>query len=413
MSTAELKEEEEDHVTLSQATTRSKKKRIRVEDSSNNKTEFTEIRKHFNLKRNSTGKDSLRGSFADLNPPLLVVGDDYLIKQHIKEKERLLLTHTDRFERWWFEMENGLSILLHGYGSKFWLLETFASFVSKLNAYSSGSVKRAVEPLVCQIKGWSMKCDMRSLIDLLMREWLEWKPEKINTEKRRASGDWSLEAQCTALARDAEKTRRCLVLIVHSIDGEGLRTRETQQVLSRLAACQNVRFIASIDLVNSRLMWTRKDSTHFNFVCYDATTFVPYAVETRNFSKPAVSAKTAEVASSAKGIGYIMTSLTKTHNEILKEVASRFLKLDKSKAGVSFGELLEFCLNKLWVKNEDALRQFLREFEDHDLIRRKRVSNREYITVELPTQVIRRDILGEVLENQTEEIDGDVRTEQV
>lgn len=42
-------------------------------------------------------------------------------------------------------------------------------------------------------------------------------------------------------------------VLVHNIDGPGLRDPETQQYLARIAACSNIRVVASIDHVNALL----------------------------------------------------------------------------------------------------------------------------------------------------------------
>lgn len=46
----------------------------------------------------------------------------------------------------------------------------------------------------------------------------------------------------------------CFVcIVVHNIDGPGLRDPDTQLYLARIAACSNIRVIASIDHVNALL----------------------------------------------------------------------------------------------------------------------------------------------------------------
>lgn len=44
-----------------------------------------------------------------------------------------------------------------------------------------------------------------------------------------------------------------ICLVVHNIDGPGLRDSDTQKYLALIAACSHVRVIASIDHVNSPL----------------------------------------------------------------------------------------------------------------------------------------------------------------
>lgn len=44
-----------------------------------------------------------------------------------------------------------------------------------------------------------------------------------------------------------------ICLVIHNIDGPGLRDPDTQQYLARIAACSHIRVIASIDHVNAPL----------------------------------------------------------------------------------------------------------------------------------------------------------------
>lgn len=51
-----------------------------------------------------------------------------------------------------------------------------------------------------------------------------------------------------------DKTNECLVcVVIHNIDGPGLRDSETQQYLARVAACSHIHIVASIDHVNAPL----------------------------------------------------------------------------------------------------------------------------------------------------------------
>lgn len=48
--------------------------------------------------------------------------------------------------------------------------------------------------------------------------------------------------------------QECLVcLVIHNIDGPGLRDSDSQRLLARIASCSHVRIVASIDHVNAPL----------------------------------------------------------------------------------------------------------------------------------------------------------------
>jgi origin recognition complex subunit 2 len=52
---------------------------------------------------------------------------------------------------------------------------------------------------------------------------------------------------------DMEENDSFVCIVVHNIDGPGLRDSESQQYLARLASCSHIRVIASIDNVNAPL----------------------------------------------------------------------------------------------------------------------------------------------------------------
>lgn len=52
---------------------------------------------------------------------------------------------------------------------------------------------------------------------------------------------------------DVEENDSFVCVVVHNIDGPGLRDSESQQYLARLASCSHVHIVASIDNVNAPL----------------------------------------------------------------------------------------------------------------------------------------------------------------
>lgn len=99
-----------------------------------------------------------------------------------------------------------------------------------------------------------------------------------------------------------------LFIFVHNIDGAMMRQHSVQSLLSWLATSHHVHLVASIDHINAPLskninphrhycsvstssiylnmsvclsaVWNQATFTKFNWVWYDATTFLPYLEET-------------------------------------------------------------------------------------------------------------------------------------
>lgn len=64
----------------------------------------------------------------------------------------------------------------------------------------------------------------------------------------------SMDDLFTFLNGSNEEDKDCFVcVLIHNIDGPGLRDSEMQEYLARVAACSHVRIIASVDHVNSPL----------------------------------------------------------------------------------------------------------------------------------------------------------------
>ena len=59
----------------------------------------------------------------------------------------------------------------------------------------------------------------------------------------------------------------------------GLRSVEAQDLLSHLAACVNIFLVASMDHVNTPLLWDKQVAARFNWLWYDVTNYVPYTLE--------------------------------------------------------------------------------------------------------------------------------------
>ena len=62
----------------------------------------------------------------------------------------------------------------------------------------------------------------------------------------------------------------------------GLRSSEAQGLLAELSSLPNISLIASMDHVNSSLLWDKQMAACFNWLYFDVTNYAPYALETAN-----------------------------------------------------------------------------------------------------------------------------------
>lgn len=77
---------------------------------------------------------------------------------------------------------------------------------------------------------------------------------KRKVSGRQPSSTQSIEDLLTLLYEvEVEDSDSFVCVVIHNIDGPGLRDSETQQYLARLASCTHIRIVASIDHVNAPL----------------------------------------------------------------------------------------------------------------------------------------------------------------
>ena len=201
-----------------------------------------------------------------------------------------------------------------------------------------------------------------------------------------------------------------LYLVVHSLDAEILRTGEFQHCLSLLSACPCVALVASIDHLNTPLLWDTEMLALFRWSYQHAPTFECNGI------------RDSELFSSIKGknggsraLEYIMRSLTTKHRDIMSHLArlelerkSRVATRARSEAtqeeehhqqqrhassnkAVTLAELLDVCTSKLIVRNEQDLRYHLKEPMDHRILS---ISSPDaetgaiYISIYLPVEIL-------------------------
>ena len=159
-----------------------------------------------------------------------------------------------------------------------------------------------------------------------------------------------------------------LFIVIHSIDGAGLRNSRSIDYLGELSALPCVHLICSMDHIRGNLLFSSSALSHFQFVYHDATTFAPYYYEIMFMSQGSQAGK----VRSSSGLGYVLSSLTSNHLKILM-LLSR--ETSGSKEGLTFTGLYELCLSEMLVSSEKSLQLILKEMEDHQLVKRLSAGN--------------------------------------
>ena len=197
----------------------------------------------------------------------------------------------------------------------------------------------------------------------------------------------------------AGRKGREVFLVVHNIDGPTLRGEKAQGLLAQLAAVPAVRLVCSIDHINAPLLWDQQKLSKFNFVWFDATTFVPYSEETRNENSFMVKQSGTLALNS---LNHVFASLTPNAKDIYLMIARYQIEsLDEQDVadkdgeeaayrGIAFNDLYRKCKGAFLVNSDLTLRAQLIEFRDHKLINvKKGQDGYDYLTIPLNSSTLK------------------------
>lgn len=167
--------------------------------------------------------------------------------------------HKQQFYEWSFLLATHQSVLLYGYGSKISLLSKFGNYLAEED-------EGDVISLNCYDPNFDICASLDCLNDLL----------SFGGESRQSEPIGLVKKASSIAKRIASSRSRPLFILIHNIDGVGLRTAEAQDSIATLTAnsCKDgspymplIRVVASIDNVNAAMvLWSPEVSQKFNWV---------------------------------------------------------------------------------------------------------------------------------------------------
>ncbi|XP_062101009.1 origin of replication complex subunit 2 [Humulus lupulus] len=287
--------------------------------------------------------------------------------KHEKEVEEVVRSYKTLYQRWVFKLRCGFNLLMYGFGSKKALIEDFAS--TALTEHS-----------VFVINGYLQSINIKQVLIALAE--VMW--DQLKAKRKNSSGNLSRGAQQPFNSRSIddllefldepqmEEKESFICIIVHNIDGPGLRDSETQQILARLASCSSIRIVSSIDHVNTPLLWDKKMvHTQFNWCWYHVPTFAPYKVEGMFFPLILANGNTGQ---SAKTAALVLQSLTPNAQSVFRVLAEYQLS-HPDEEGMPVDNLYSTCRERFLASNQVTLNSHLTEFKDHELVKTRRHSD--------------------------------------
>jgi origin recognition complex subunit 2 len=313
------------------------------------------------------------------------------------------------FEAWRFLVSTNQSLLLYGAGSKRQLLQQFAN--EELDKDGD----------VLEIDGFDKDVTMEGILELFVDYWLDGRepslvdPYHIHTSNDNRdmkpfyplNGESYIILQAVAIAKRiaaiVSTTLRPVYVVLHNIDGIGLRNPTAQEALSVLVSqsvtscgLNAIRLVASVDHVNApALLWDSLTRHRFQWVWRQVHTQRAYIEEVMQ-SQPGSERKSrrhkagnnrmggADVvdhedsAVQRDSIFSVLKSLASRHTQALQQLA--WLQMEshsKQKESdevcwVTYLELLNQCRLKCVVTQDTQLRNYLGELMDHHIVVRNR-----------------------------------------
>lgn len=284
-------------------------------------------------------------------------------------RDFLLSLYRTMFTQWYFELSQGYSLLFYGVGSKRNLLLEFVT----------STIPEEIPVLV--VNGYNPATSFKELLNSLIPILIEdnsLKLPKNTPDLLQVTLDY-LESKRKAPSTGLYKPK--VVLLVHNIDGESLRSDKTQAFLSKLSSAKEIWIVATIDHISAPIMWDAAKLALYNFLWHDLTTYESYAIET-SFDDALALGKV-RTAAGNKGVKYVLSSLTMKARGLYRVLICHQIETMSTELhgtaddqrnvagtalyGIEFKLLYQKCVEEFIVSNELNFRTMLTEFIDHKM----------------------------------------------
>lgn len=293
-------------------------------------------------------------------------------------RKRLFDKYKLCYAEWRFLLENKHNLLFYGFGSKRSILHDFTE------------TQLSKHPLFI-VNGFFPSLSIKTVLQSLLYE--------LDKTTRLSNNLFGTVAHICAKCKELDER---LIILIHNIDGYGLRNDTAQSILAMLGECDYINMIASVDHVNAPLLWNSAKLSQFGFIWYELTTFDPYEVETSYESILDVVAGKRQTG--ARGAQYVLASLTGNARGIYRVLLTYQLELmgdvddavkGAEKYGLEYRTLYSKCSEEFLASNDIMFRTLLKEFYDHQMI----MSKKEHTGNEIIWAPFEKAVLERLLED--------------
>ncbi|KAK0383536.1 hypothetical protein NLU13_9447 [Sarocladium strictum] len=304
---------------------------------------------------------------------------------HHGDVEYLESLHFESFPQWTFELRQGFSICLYGYGSKRALMTKFAKHIYEAEANHS-------DHLVIIINGYAPTTTIKEILNTIRGA--------MDPTQRIPQAQPAIMAQ-SILSHLSTGSQR-LTLIVNSIDAPALRKASSQAILAQLAAHPSIQLICSADTPDFPLLWDIGVRSAFNFVFHDSTTFAPFQVELDVIDEVhELLGRKARRVNGREGVAFVLRSLPENARNLFQLIVGEVLiameddDMSAEEVGIEYKMVYNKAEEEFICSSEMAFRTLLKEFHDHQII----TSRKDAFGTELLSLPFGKDELEAILED--------------
>ncbi len=326
---------------------------------------------------------------------------------HAPEKAYLMKLHGRSFPQWKFELSEGYSVCLYGYGSKRQLVTKFAQWLY---------ARTKPFPKIVIVNGYTPKLNVRHILATVGSA-LVGEEESL---KLTGQPQEMLETVLSYLSQ--HPPAEGLVIMVNSIDASAMRKAAVQSIFARLASHPSTSLLATADTPTFPLMWNSTLLDQFNFAFHDCTTFAPYDAEISVVDEIYdLLGRKGRRMGGKDGIGFVLKSLPPNARNLYRILLSEILSilnddlempkddaLDEEErrptkqvyeaaeeVGVEYRILYQKASEEFICSSDMNFRFLLKEFHDHQMI----TSRRDASGTELLCVPLGREEMQAVLED--------------
>ncbi|CAK7564688.1 MAG: Origin recognition complex subunit 2 [Sporothrix epigloea] len=364
---------------------------------------------------------------------------------HKKEVEYLEALHAQSFAQWTFELCQGFSVCLFGYGSKQRVLRAFATALHKdihdhtthkivmANASTAGVAVPAGAEGGGTVSATSAAAATSTLRDILLVVAAAAAKMSAKDKKEAAAPPPKLPSGAAACERgvlgmlDRLSDRQTITLLLNGIDSPSLRRPAIQATLARLAAHPRLHLLCAADTPGFALLWDGAARSQQNFVFHDATTFRPLAGLDTVDEVHALLGRRVRRVGGKDGAAFVLRSLPENARTLFQLLVGEVLAADDDGGGgrgdrgyggdddedydddmdgedrggaaaesvtLEYRMLYNKAVEEFICSSEMAFRTLLKEFHDHQMV----TSRKDAFGTEMLSLPFRRDELEALLE---------------